>query len=48
MIFRRVRRRLGAINALAMTVVIAALGAGVVLLMDNLLFLQEGWALQGD
>jgi two-component system, OmpR family, sensor histidine kinase CiaH len=48
MIFQRVRRRLGAINALAMTVVIAALGAGVVLLMDNLLMLQEGWALQSD
>jgi signal transduction histidine kinase len=48
MIFRKVRRRLGAINALAMTVVIAALGAGVLLLMDNLLFLQEGWALQSD
>ncbi|MBO0687900.1 MAG: hypothetical protein J2P45_32515, partial [Candidatus Dormibacteraeota bacterium] len=48
MIFRRVRRRLLTLNALAMTVVIAVLAGGVILLMDNLLMLQEGWALEGD
>jgi two-component system, OmpR family, sensor histidine kinase CiaH len=48
MIFSRVRRRLLITNMLAMTIVIGALGAAVVLLMDNQLMAQEQSTLVSD
>ena len=48
MIFGRVRRRLLLTNVVAMAIVIGALGAGVVLLMDNQLMAQEQSTLVSD